>query len=277
MSCLKKYILIICFGLLIFPVIYCSNIFGPESNNKSSNPVVIEFNSDIDLSVGETFNNFIAEYNIDLDEEKLNFRFDIITSYITNATFEKNKPRFYNDTLVLEQKEILIRHLLNFVDKWQELFGIFSDNIKLFRFEYCEQFNGYRIIFIQDKINNKVIKSTILHELGFLIKLDCTIYGFWSSGCFIENDRGINNYNIHKIMNNLIGYNISGYGDNFKISKGDFFKILNDFEYYIEKKSESYYIYKLKSIVVKSPDSDNKYTLYCHPATGEIIHVKRDS
>ncbi|MFC1724006.1 hypothetical protein ACFL4T_00155 [candidate division KSB1 bacterium] len=277
---MKKIIICILF-LLIFS---CSDIFSPGENiNTSSNPVITAFDPRIDNNIKERWAEFLTLYNAEPDTEKT--RFIKSTSYLTYAKFNNNLPVVITDPAVLLNQTELIDEILEFYEKWQDLFGCSVENLELYNIFRYSDTGSFYMRFIQKRLNKIDCVFVLIQSIEFYISSSGQLTRIISSLIpDVEIDIPDNAF-LSRMINNTIGHTFEinaplwssfPYPEKHTFSINDSFELKDGFELFVDYEENYFLTYYLKGIVFSWVERGFtiKCTIYYHPETGEIIHIK---
>ena len=267
---------------LIFLFTACERVFEPNVNyNTQQNPVIITYDKIKEETVQTEWNKFLIQYNATPDTSLTHFMKP--TSFIIQAYFKENLPNIFPDS---NKTDIKIK-LLQFYSEWENLFGCKVNNIELedtdnnelgtfiVRFQQIKMGNAfYKYVyqpFIQFTLTEKMEIKSIISTLIPDIEIDIPPSSDW--------------VNISKMISNTIGFEYEFSPDASSIyfpqkhlfSVTDKYHVKDGFEIYQEYSGNILSIYYLKGIEYFWYEDDIEYkcTVYYHPSTTEIIHIKK--
>lgn len=267
---------------LIFLFIACERVFEPNVNyNAQQNPLIITYDEEKEEAVHAEWDKFLIQYNAIPDTSLTHFMKS--TSFITQAYFKENLPKIFPDS---NNTAIRIK-LLQFYSEWEDLFGCKVYNIELedndnnelgifiVRFKQikmCSTF--YKFVyqpFIQFTLTGQMELKSIISTLIPDIEIEMPQISDW--------------VDISKMIDTTIGLEYEFSPDASSIyfpqkhlfSETDTYHVKDGFEIYPEYFRNILSIYYLKGIEYFWHEDDIKYkcTIYYHPSTTEIIHIKK--
>ena len=264
-----RYIKYLVFVVLI--INQCS-LTGTDDKNVTINPVKISYNTNVEEKVQEKWNRFLADYNNLKPPRTLEF--NPASSYLERVSFQRPYPVVFSEGLNLNNEDDCIEKALQFYSLWEELFGCKSENLEYYNSNINSGWDEFSVRFIQTAIKGKHWDFVQRHMVYFAFTGDGRIRSIQSDLIpDINIDKPVD-YNKEKMMNNIIGYTYE-YWDwtgskTHTYTRDDTYNFKHEYHIYDKTDGLIMYIYALKGI------NAGLITFYCHPESGEIIHIEEN-
>ena len=272
----------IIFYLAITFFISCEKSLEPNiTPNIQANPIVISYNEEKEEYIQNEWDKFLTYYHTIPDTSYTYFGKS--TSYIMQTYFKENLPQIFsnpNDDSLSEME------LFQFYSKWKELFGCNENNI-----EFKIDSNEVQTFFIklkQKRIGNAFYEFVYQPFIKFGLTENMQIKNIVSTlipDVEIEIPQDSDWINITKMINTTIGLEYEFHPDASSIyfpqkhlfSETDTYHVKDGFEIFDEYYENTLSIYYLKGIEYFWYEDNIEYkcTVYYHPSTTEIIHIKK--
>lgn len=266
---------------LIFLFVTCERAFEPDHNyNGLQNPFTFTYDEEKEEVVQAEWNEFLLQYDAIHDTSLTHFMKS--TSFISQVYFEDPLPKIFTDS----NNTAIDVKLFQFYSEWENLFGCKMDNIEV---EYTNNELGVFIVrFKEIKTGNTFCKFIYQPFIKFALTEQMELKSIISTlipDVEIEIPRNLDWVDISKMIDNTIGleYDFSPDGSSIYFpqkhlfSKTDTYHVNDGFEVYPEYVEDTLSIYYLKGIEYSWYEDNSQYkcTVYYHPSTTEIIHIKK--
>ena len=270
---------------IIFLLCFCSkntvDSVNPGEFIIYENPVVIEYSAEKEQEIQQKWEEFNNKYKYTENVQYVSF--NRISSYLENVQYESTYPLIFRFPFNNIEREEISTAVLEFYDKWKDLFGCSRDNLILRNFSVNPVTDEITVSYTQKSLNGVDKNFVSFHFLTIEINVQGQLLGISSnlvpdvylkdSGEFPieEMKNGIPGYTVYTSPEDTIGYTFKE-GDEFNLSFGT--------EVLVVTSETSISIYEARCVTAHSYELDNRlgafiyYRFYFDIDTGEIIHVR---
>ncbi len=277
--------------LLFLPLLLaCETVLEPTGNDDTfENPVIIAHDQARETKTQMKWNALLTQYKAIPDTHHTHFMES--TSFLMQTYFKEKLPGIVDAISVNQNDTNLVIQLRKFYSDWEDLFGCQVNSIE-FNFNQNNDFeeNETRIYRFQQKnIGNTTYRFIMQPFIEFGLSKNGELERIIST-LIPDFEMKIpspisNSLDISKMVANTMGYEHEFYADASSIyfpskhlfSPKDIYKVKDGFEIYPKYAENTLSIFCLKGVEYFWLENKVEYkcTIYYHPATAEIIYVKK--
>jgi hypothetical protein len=273
--------------LVLIPLLFaCDKVYESIGDyDTSKNPIVITYNKAKELQTQTKWNDFLIKCNATPDTHYTYFMES--TSFIMQAYFKENLPKILSISLSDTNDTNIVIKLLDFYSEWEDLFGCKVNNIELK--DINNEMEIYIIRFQQIKIGNTFCQLVYQPFIQFTFTKKMELKSIISTlipDIELEIPQSSDWVDISKMIDNTMGHEHEFHPDASSIyfpqkhlfSETDTYHSKDGFEIFPEYSGNTFSVYYLKGIEYFWDEDDIEYkcTVYYHPSTTDIIHIKKD-